>query len=156
MTDIALDRYIPLTTRRKPGEPPWLTPAVKRITSAYVIVKSKTKTRQNVGPLKVNDKLVTGNEDMAKALNSFFTSVFTREAPGPVPPCPKLPSASTLDDMWIDSNTVKKNLLKLKPSSAPGPDNMTARFLIMNASALAPTLAIIYNESLRSGFVPED
>ena len=186
VTDIALDRYIPLTTRRKPGQPPWLTQAVIRVTRKknrywkrftknrsivnfdnYKVmeklckkavqtakkcferkiadsgnkrpfnsyVKSKTKTRHNVGPLKVNNVLVTENEDMAKELNTFFTSVFSQEAPGPLPPCPKLPSNSTLEDMWIDSDTVKKKILKLKPSSAPGPDKMSARFLIMNVEA---------------------
>ena len=207
VTDIALDRYIPLTTRRKPGQPPWLTQAVIRVTRKknrywkrftknrsivnfdnYKVmeklckkavqtakkcferkiadsgnkrpfnsyVKSKTKTRHNVGPLKVNNVLVTENEDMAKELNTFFTSVFSQEAPGPLPPCPKLPSNSTLEDMWIDSDTVKKKILKLKPSSAPGPDKMSARFLIMNVEALAPALSIIYNESLQTGVVPED
>jgi len=207
VTELALDRYIPLTTRRKPGQPPWLTRAVLRLTrkknrywkrftknrsdhnfsnykevekqckravsnakksfekkiadsgnkrpfNAYV--KSKTKTRHNVGPLKVGDTLLTENADMAKVLNEFFSSVFTEEAPGPIPPCPKLPSNSTLNDMWIDSDTVKKKILKLKPGSAPGPDKMTARFMIMNVDALAPALAMIYNESLQTGVVPED
>jgi hypothetical protein len=159
VTDLALDRYIPMTPRRKPGSPPWLNPGITRITrkkSRYwkrftknrtdtnfanykeiekqcklavknakkrfekkiadngnkrpfnAYVKSKTKTRHNVGPLKVGNDLVTDNEDMAKVLNGFFTSVFTTEAPGPIPPCPKLPSGSTLDDLWIDSDTVKK------------------------------------------------
>jgi hypothetical protein len=89
---------------------------------------------------------------MAKVLNGFFTSVFTQEAPGPVPPCPKLPSNSSLDDMWIDSDTVKKKILKLKP----GPDKMTSQFLIMNADALAPALSMIFNDSLQSGVVPKD
>lgn len=205
--DSALDRYIPLTTRRKPGEPPWITPGVKRITrrkkrywkrftrnrtdgnfanykecekqckkvvsmakkkfekkiadsgnkrpfNAYV--KSKTKTRQNVGPLKVNNKLVSENAEMAEALNEFFSSVFTKESQGPLPNCPKLPSGSTMSDMWIDSEMVKKKILKLKPGSAPGPDGITPRFLIMNADAMAPALAMIYNESLQSGQVPDD
>ena len=205
--DCALDRYIPMTTRRKPGEPPWLTPAVKRITrrkkrfwkrftrnrtdgnfanykesekqckkavqqakkkfekkladngnkrpfNAYI--KSKTKTRQNVGPLKVNNKLVTENVEMAEALNEFFSSVFTKEDPGPLPHCPKLPSETTLNDMWIDSEMVRNKILKLKPGSAPGPDGIKAKFLIMNAAAMAPALAMIYNESLQSGVVPDD
>ena len=54
--------------------------------------------------------------------------------------------------MWIDNDTVKKNILKLKPDSAPGPDKMSARFLIMNVEALE----IIHNESLQTGVVPED
>ena len=164
VTDIALDRYIPLTTRRKQGSPPWITQAVKRVTrkksrywkrytknrndanfarykeiekqckrvvqnakknfekkiaengnkrSFNAYVKSKTKTRHNVGPLKVGRDLITDNEGMAKVLNGFFTSVFTQEAPGPVPPCQKLPSATKLEDMRFDSDSIKKKILNL-------------------------------------------
>ena len=206
-TERALDRYVPLAPRRKPGDPPWLTQGVKRITrkknrywkrfaknrsadnfvrfkevekeckravhnakrnfekkiadsgnkrpfNSYV--KSKTKSRQNVGPLKVNDRLVTENGDMAQELNNFLTSVFTREGPGPLPSCDKLPSASVLTDMHISSETVKKKIMKLKPGSAPGPDKITAGFLIENVDAMAPALAVIFNKSLETGVVPED
>ena len=206
-TERAMDRYIPLTARRKPGEPPWLTRAVKRITNkkrrlwkrfsknrseenfarfkevekeckkleknskrnfekkiadsgnkrpfnAYV--KSKTKSRSSVGPLKVDDKLITDNRGMAEALNEFFTGVFTREAPGPVPTCPRLPSTTNLNNIVFYTSDVKKKILKLKPDSAPGPDKMTARFLIMNADAMAPALTTIFNKSMQTGVVPDD
>ena len=126
----------------------------KRPFNAYV--KSKTKSRCNVGPLKIDGKLITDNESMAKELNGFFTSVFTTEPPGPRPACPRLPVNNILSDIVIDTATVKKKILKLKPGSAPGPDNITARFLITNVDAMAPALCKIFNKSVQTGVIPED
>ena len=60
--------------------------------------------------------------------------------------------------MVISSELVRKKLDKLKESSAPGPNGITPRVLQMNAVALAPALAVIYNLSLQSGpgVVPDD
>ena len=43
-------------------------------------IKSKTKTRISVGPLKDQEgKLVTDELEMAKTLHKFFSEVFTEE-----------------------------------------------------------------------------
>ena len=202
-----INRYIPLAPRRKQGDPPWLSRAVKRLINrkqkfwkrfsknrndmnfvnfktaeklckrgvsaakrkferniansgnkrpftAYV--KSKTKSRSNVGPLKVGQGLVSGNKDMAQVLNNYFTSVYSKEPPGEVPVAPKLPSTSVLSNIYISAAQVKKKLLALKPNSAPGPDKITPRFLQSNADALAPALAHVFNKSLQEGTVPDD
>ena len=104
---------------------------MKKSQIAGTNVKSKTKSRSLVGPLKVDDKLIKDNRGMAEALNEFFTGVFTREALGPVPTCPRLPSTTNLNNIVFYASDVTKK--KLKPDSAPGPDKVTARFLIMNA-----------------------
>ena len=205
--DDSITRYIPLTARRKQGDPPWMTGHVKRLVNrknkywkrfsknrtpdnfdrykvavkqckkgvsaakrnfersiaksgnkrpfnAYV--KSKTKSRMNVGPLKVNKEIISDNEEMAKVLNSYFTSVFTKESPGEVPLLDKLPTVSTLSEMVFTPEQVIKKLIALKPSSAPGPDNISSRFLKANADSMAPALAIIFNKSIREGAVPDD
>jgi hypothetical protein len=126
----------------------------KRPFNAYV--KSKTKSRTNVGPLKVNDALITDNKDMAKILNEYFTSVFSREQPGEVPPADKLQAESNLSNIVFTAEKVKKKLQALKPNSAPGPDKISPRFLKNNAEAMAPALAIIFNKSMEEGSVPCD
>jgi hypothetical protein len=46
----------------------------------YSYIKKKTKSRPSIGPLKdKNEKVVTEDQEMAKVLNEFFSSVFTRE-----------------------------------------------------------------------------
>ena len=207
MIDDSISRYIPLTARRKQGDPPWMNSYVKRLVNrkqtkwkryaknrtndnfirykeaekeckkgvsaakrnferkiaksgnkrpfnAYV--KSKTKSRTNVGPLKVNDALITDNKDMAKILNEYFTSVFSREQPGEVPPADKLHAESNLSNIVFTAEKVKKKLQALKPNSAPGPDKISPRFLKNNAEAMAPALAIIFNKSMEEGSVPCD
>jgi hypothetical protein len=48
--------------------------------SFLAYIKRKTKSRPCIGPLKDKDKkVVTDDEGMAKILNEFFSSVFTRE-----------------------------------------------------------------------------
>jgi hypothetical protein len=126
----------------------------KRPFNSYV--KSKSKTRSNVGPLKVDNKVISDNKGMASALNDFFLSVFRKENLGNVPVPEKLPSASVLSDMVISSAQVKKKLQNLKENSAPGPDGITPRVLKLNADALSGPLADIYNKSIQSGQVPSD
>ena len=203
----AMDRYIPLTNRRKPGQPLWMTKLVRNLTNKKrrhwkrlkknrtdtnfdqfklseklckravqnakrgferkiadngnkrpfnSYVKSKTKTRTNVGPLKVGDNLISDNKGMAVTLNEYFLSVFSKESDGPVPSMNKLPSTSVLSDITISSFKVKKKIEELKPNSAPGPDNITPRFLKLNAEAMSTALAVIFNKSLQTGVVPED
>ena len=126
----------------------------KRPFAAYV--KSKTKARVNVGPLKVNNATICDNQEMAEVLNGFFVSVFTDEPDGPIPPATALPSGSVLREIRFESSKVKKKLAGLRPESAPGPDGVTARFLKEHAEALAPALVILFNRSMEEGMVPED
>ena len=88
---------------------------------------------------------------MAVTLNEYFLSVFSKESDGPVPSMNKLPSTSVLSDITISSFKVKKKIEELKPNSAPGPDNITPRFLKLNAEAMSTALAVIFNKSLQTG-----
>ena len=126
----------------------------KRPFAAYV--KSKTRAKVNVGPLKVGDNVVSDNKDMAVILNEFFVSVFTNEPAGQVPPAQTLPSASVIEGVMFVEKEVKKKLLALRPDSAPGPDRMAARFLKDHAEILAPALTAIFNKSMSEGVVPID
>ena len=93
---------------------------------------------------------------MAKVLNNFFMSVFSKNDPIVPPKVDKLPSASVLSNVVFDAYKVKKKIEKLRPGSAPGPDGITTTFLKQNAAAVAPALAAIYNKSMQEGTVPED
>ena len=126
----------------------------KRPFTAYI--KSKTRARVNVGPLKVNGSTVSNNQEMSVILNDFFVSVFTKEPDGPVPVATPLPSESWIGEMAFKVKDVQKKLADLRQDSAPGPDGITARVLKDHAEALAPALTWIYNKSMKEGVVPED
>ena len=65
------------------------------------------------------------------------------------------------DGFWSDisardPNGVLKLLNNLKIHKASGPDGLSARVLKECSSEIAPILALIYNESLAQGTVPDD
>ena len=117
-------------------------------------IKSKSKARVGIGPLKVNGELVTSNQAMACALNDYFVSVFTEENSGPVPTLPRQMAVNHLTRIVITSDMVEKKINALKPSSAPGPDGVTPRFLRLNSRPMSRALAFIFNLSLQTGVVP--
>ena len=126
----------------------------KRAFSSYV--KRKTKSRDNVGPLKVNGRVLTDNKCMADELNKFFASVFTADSPPFDNTLTPKECDHSLANVVISSATVLKKLVNLKEGSAPGPDGIGARFLKAQSRVLAAPLASIFNKSLEEGKVPSD
>jgi len=52
----------------------------KTIQDHFSYVRSKTKVKTTVGPLKDDkDVLITSNQKMSELLNDYFASVFTKE-----------------------------------------------------------------------------
>ena len=41
-------------------------------------IRSRTKSKSGVGPLKVGDRTVTEEQEMAETLNGYFSSVFNK------------------------------------------------------------------------------
>ena len=73
----------------------------------------------------------------------------------------KIPSKGTspftpMGEITVDPNGVLKLLNNLKIHKAPGPDGLSARVLKECSSEIAPILALIYNETLAQGTVPDD
>ena len=119
-------------------------------------IKSKNSNKVTVGPLKnAQGDTLTGNIEMATEMNDFFSSVFTMED------TQNLPTVTPLTDkqiysVEITSAKVKEKIRRLKPGSAPGPDNITVRFLQTFSEELVLPLSIIYNKSLSESVVPDD
>ena len=61
-----------------------------------------------------------------------------------------------MGEITVDPNGVLKLLNNLKIHKASGPDGLSARVLKEYSSEIAPILALIYNESLVQGTVPDD
>jgi len=122
----------------------------------FAYVKRKTKSRQGVGPLKRGDgSTVTEDVEMAEVLNSFFSSVFTREDLTEIPVA-AAGESTPIGRIRITEWEVKKAIRKLKKESAAGPDEIGPRLLQELEDAAAAALTIIFRESVESGVVPED
>jgi len=123
----------------------------------YNYVKKRTSGKSSIGPLKnAAGVTVSDEEGMAEELNSYFSSVFTREDTSSVPNITPLPTKSKLRKSWITAEKVRKKIKDLKPHSAAGPDGISPRLLQECIAELSPVLAMIYRKSMDQGIVPAE
>ena len=99
----------------------------KRPFNSYI--KSKTKSRVSVGPLKSGGELVTENTQMATILNNQFGAVFSYEDAAHVPPCPDTSGGNNIENVYLDVETIQKKIRSLKVSNSSGPDGFSSKFL---------------------------
>ena len=128
--------------------------------SFHAYTRSKLKTKDKVGPLKDdNGNTITDDKECAEKLNSFFTSVFTKEFVDKLPE-PRQTYMGALDDslknIVITPVIVMKKLDHLKPEKAPGVDNMFPRVIREVSQQIAVPLCEIFQSSLKFSQVPED
>ncbi|CAM4534308.1 unnamed protein product [Caretta caretta] len=119
-------------------------------------VGNKKKVKESVGPLlNEGGNLVTEDVEKAKVLNAFFASVFTN----------KVSSQTTAlgstawgggDQPSVEKEVVRDYLEKLDVHKSMGPDALHPRVLKELADVIAEPLAIIFENSWRSGEVPDD
>ena len=96
----------------------------------FSYVKTKTKSRAGVGPLRdETDRTVSGDKEMSELLNAFFASVFTREDTSRIPS----PKEERMDrpvlTARITAEKVRKKVKRLRAGSAAGPDGLGPQLL---------------------------
>ena len=121
-------------------------------------VKSKTKCRQKIPPLKRTDgSFASSTVDKAETLNTFFSSVFTKENHDNIPDEIAITSMENpLDTFDISADDILKKLQNLKPGKSPGPDSWHPFFLKSIADQICMPLSMIFQKSLNESIVPED
>ena len=120
-------------------------------------VKSKTKSKSTIGPLMTKEKkLLTDEKEMAEELNSFFSSVFTREDLSNIPEAAAETIHSPMEKVRVSRVDISRKIRKLRKDAAPGPDGITPKILQQLEESLLLPLEHIFNESLRTGEVPVD
>ncbi|CAM5114491.1 unnamed protein product [Natator depressus] len=119
-------------------------------------VSNKKKVKESVGPL-LNDggNLVTEDVEKANVFNAFFASVFTNKVSSQ--------TAALGSTTWgggdqpsVEKEVVRDYLEKLDVHKSMGPDALHPRVLKELADVIAEPLAIIFENSWRSGEVPDD
>jgi hypothetical protein len=113
----------------------------------YSYLKSKTKNRTPVGPLKNNGATVTDKKEMATILNSYFSSVFSAAEQGEIPRA-ESKTNKIIEDLDISAEKIEKRIGKLKQASAAGPDGIGAMMLQQLKKQVAPALETIFRKSL--------
>ena len=128
--------------------------------SFYAYIRSKTKVKEVIGPLKDADgHCVSNNESISNILNDYFGSVFTTENDFDEMPEVKQKFMESdnrmLREVIFSRKTVEDKLRKLKINKAPGVDGIVPRILIENANILSEPLYYIYKQTLDCGKVPK-
>ena len=108
-----------------------------------------------MGPLKnENGETVAEDGEMAEVLNTFFSSVFTRENGEPPPPTDE--ATVRMGRAYITEWEVRKKIRRLRKEAAAGPDEIGPRVLQELEDEIARPLTVIFRASLETGAVPED
>ena len=121
--------------------------------------RKKIKTNSGIGTLIDNDgKFAEKDFDKAETLNSFFTSVFTKENKNKLPRLEKCSysKGASITKISITPEAVKKKLQNLDPSKAQGPDGIPSKVLKELSEELSQPLSSLFNLSIETGVVPED
>ena len=117
-------------------------------------IKTKTKSKLSIGPLKINGKTITDEIELANHLNTFFASVFTVEELSTLPTV-RHETNSRLERIEITREDIRNTVKKLRAGSAAGPDNIHPQLLKELREELIEPLEIIFTRSIREGRVPE-
>ncbi|KAI8494251.1 hypothetical protein Bbelb_280110 [Branchiostoma belcheri] len=99
--------------------------------------------------------LTSDPKEKVDALGDQFSSVFTEEDLTNIPSLGR-PVAPHAPPLYISVNGVAKQLSKLNPNKASGPDGLSPRLLKITATQIAPVLQVIFTQSLDTGDVPAD
>ena len=127
--------------------------------SFWSYVRSKLRTKAGVAPLlnNVTDKTSVKftDEEKSNILQDQFSSVFTREPDGPLPPFEKQTDKSIFD-ILVSQEMVHNQIKILNPNKSCGPDDIHSRLLLELADEMAEPIAIILNRTMKEGTLPND
>ena len=113
----------------------------------------KTSIKQGVPDLVYEDKYgndidATNDKEKAEVLTDFCSSAFTEEDTKNIPHMKKRNFKEWLTNMYISKEKIKKKLLELKISMAPGADGLHTKLLKELATQINPPLEAIFQLSL--------
>ena len=131
------------------------TPKPEKIKKFWSFVKSLKKDAYGITSLRENGILKTDSKEKANICNRQFQSAFSREDDSD-PPSKGASPFSSMGDITVDPKGVTKLLDGLNVHKASGPDGLNARVLKECSNEISPILALIYNESLARGEVPDE
>ena len=123
----------------------------------YKYAKSSQKNSTQIGPLKnMQMGKLTYESDpqkMAQILSNQYESVFT--VPNTAPRQYDFNPQAQLSDIEFSPSDIIHTIKEISPTSAPGPDGITPKFLKDYAEELAEPLHLLWRKSLDSGDNPD-
>jgi hypothetical protein len=126
--------------------------------SFYAYVKSKSRARIGIGPLKdENNLLIEDEKGMTRILNNYFASVFTSEDLNNIPvPESMLDENDKLSDITITAERVNKAIDDMKLNKAAGPDELTSTYIKGLKGVINEPLIDLFKTTMEEGSIPND
>ena len=121
----------------------------------WSFIKSIKKDAFGTLSLRETGILKTDAKEKADICNRQFQSAFTRKGDTD-PPSKGASPFSSMGHITVDLKGVAKLLDGLKDNKAPGSDVLNARVLKECSNEISPMLALIFNEPLARGDVPDE
>ena len=155
MVEKAKSRHFQHTINNNSNDP-------KQLWKGVNLIRGKGSKTTNITSLEVEEETVTGDKNIAEALNSFFVNVgpsLSKELPESQNTYAGYLQYSTHIAFTFDGvseNDTLKLLCSLKESKSTGPDKINARLVKDSAEVICPTLTKSFNSSLQQGIFPED
>ena len=126
--------------------------------SCYAYGRSKQKVQDKVGPLEGNDgNIIMEGILMAKNLNEYFSSVFTREDISILPVLETKFDGREFDylgQLIVTLTLVAMKIRDMKDNKSPGVDGIPPKLLLEIVEQISIPLATVFNLSLEEGIVP--
>ena len=122
-------------------------------------VNNKTKTKPGIPNLQKSqdDKdLTQSDQEKASVLLNYFSTVFTNEPQDNMPTIDPKAVQSTLNEIHITEELVRKKLSALKTSKSPGPDKIHPRILKELKNELTKPLTLLFIASIEQEKIPDD
>src|SRR2546425_1757221 len=124
----------------------------------YAYVNRKKVCKNKIGPLSEGSgKLTQDSQEMAKILNSYFTTVFTLETDkieDHIGDIRDDMNSLTLNTVDITDEKIEKALQGLKRNKKEGVDGIISTLLIESKAGVILPLKLLYNKSLITGEIP--
>ena len=121
----------------------------------FRFMQRQRKCKPSALCLRRDDGTTTSDpQEIAETLKTCYEAIFSNEGPESFPTILDKHFSTTLDDVQVTPDEVRKELRTTKPYSSMGLDQVHPRILKEAADSIMAPLCNIFNESLRSGVVP--
>ena len=125
--------------------------------SFWRYVNTSLKTRPDIDAIKRIDRsLASSDQEKTDLLNSYFSSVFTREDLSNIPNFEVNEDIPLLDNISISPSMVWREINKLKSEKSTGPDGWPIQVLKQCSQQISLPLSILFNKSFQPSHLARD
>ena len=120
----------------------------------YSFARKHQIIKGGIGPLKVNDKLITSPQEICENLSAQYSSVYSQPDPSNAITDPisfftlDNPDIPSLLDIEFSEQMIEEEIASLKNHSAPGPDHFPVLLLKTYKKELSKPIYMMWRESL--------